>query len=214
MVRPAFRWLVLAWALSFLCVLQAAARDYLPRDHALRYSGYEGRASVTVEVTLREQPDGTFDYVQWTLPRGWGRWFSRSSTLRTQLTYEDERLRSVKVERQGRETPAPAGLAASALDPLGVRLRARADIARGLRHAEYTVWQEDGRLETWTLEVSQAETVATPNGAYQCLRFRLGTESDWLEGWSAPLLVFHFVRLEHWREGRKVGELSLEEKQL
>jgi hypothetical protein len=56
--------------------------------------------------------------------------------------------------------------------------------------------------------------VQTPNGAYQSLKFRLGSDTDWIDGWSAPLLVFHFVKIDTWRGGKKVGELRLDDKQL
>jgi hypothetical protein len=192
----------------------AAAQDYLPRDHGLKYAGREGMRPVKVEVTLREQPDGILEYVEWTMPQGWARWFTRASVRRARLAYADGRLAVLDFDSgDGRTTP-PASLPTAALDEFSVRLRARADIARGLRSAEYAVWRADGATETWRLEVGAPGTVETPDGTYQALSFRLGTDSEWFEGWSAPLLVFHFVQLEHWRDGRKTGELRLEDKQL
>jgi hypothetical protein len=196
------------------CAALAAAQDYLPRDHGLKYAGRDGMRPVKVEVTLREQPDGTLEYVEWTMPQGWARWFTRASVRRARLAFADGRLSVLDFESgDGRKAP-PTDLPAAALDEFSVRLRARADIARGLPGAEYVVWRADGGTETWRLEVGEPGTVETPDGTYQALSFRLGTDSEWFEGWSAPLLVFHFVQLEHWRDGRKTGELRLEDKQL
>lgn len=192
----------------------AAAQDYLPRDHGLKYAGRDGKRPVKVEVTLREQPDGVLEYIEWTMPQGWARWFTRASVRRARLEFADGRLSVVDFDSgDGRKAP-PATLPAAALDEFSVRLRARADIARGLPSAEYTVWCADGEMETWRLEVGEPGAVETPDGTYQALPFRLGTDAEWLEGWSAPLLVFHFVQLEHWRDGRKIGALQLEDKQL
>lgn len=190
------------------------AEDLRPLDHGLRYVGHDGLTPVKVEITLRERAEGGFDYVQWVMPRSWASWFGRSIRSHSALAWRDQSLWPVTFDTGLGPTGPPAGLAPGALDELAVRLRVRADIARGLRHADYVVWRADGRQETWTLTVKDAETVQTPDGTYTCFRFRLGTEDEWLEGWSAPLLVFHFVKLEHWREGRKVGSLSLDEKQL
>lgn len=192
----------------------AAGRDYLPNDHGLRYVGHEGLVPVTVEITLQARPDGTLDYAQWVGPRGWASWFGRPTMTRTHLLYRDELLVPLGYDTGQGETPMPADVAAGSLDELAVRLRARADIARGLREAHYTVWSPAGGVRTWTLEVNGAETVQTPNGAYQSLKFRLGSETEWLEGWSAPLLVYHFVKLVSWREGKKTSELHLDDKQL
>lgn len=199
--------LLCAWSGAF-------AQDFLPLDHGLAYSGTAGIRPVRVEVTLRTQLDGTLEYVEWLAPTGWARWLTRSRVRRATLAYVDEQLRPLGFDPgDGMLTP-PADLPPRALDELSVRLRARADIARGLRSAEYPVWRADGAVEQWTLTVGAAETVVTPDGRYQALRFRLGTAEEWLEGWSVPLLVFHFARLEHWRDGRQVGELVLEAKEL
>jgi hypothetical protein len=191
------------------------AYDFLPQDHGLRYLGREGRTPVTVEITLRERPDNTFEYVEWVTPRSWGSWLGGEATSkRTRLEYRDDWLVVLDVnDGDGAELP-PDDLAAGALDALSVRLRARGDIARGMRQAEYTVWNGGPTAETWTLEVNGSEIVQTPNGAYEALKFRLGSDTEWIEGWSAPLLIFHFAKIESWRDGRKVGEFSLDDKQL
>ncbi|NHA14349.1 hypothetical protein [Thioalkalivibrio sp. XN279] len=201
-----------------LCLLAfttlAPAQDYLPRDHGLKYTGREGMRPVKVEITLREQPDGVLEYVEWTLPQGWARWFTRSSVRRARLDFADGRLSVLDFDPGDGPVAPPAAHPGTALDEFSVRLRARADIARGLRSAEYAVWRADGAMETWRLEVGEPGTVETPDGSYQALPFRLGTDSEWLDGWSAPLLVFHFVQLEHWRDDRQIGTLRLEDKQL
>lgn len=191
-----------------------AAQDFLPQDHGLKYVGREGMRPVAVEVTLREQPGGILEYVEWTMPQGWTRWFTRSRVRRARLAFGDGRLSVVDFDAGGGPMDPPATLPDATLDELSVRLRARADIARGLRRAEYAVWRADGSTETWTLEVGAPGAVETPDGTYQALPFRLGTDAAWLQGWSAPLLVFHFVQLERWRDGRKLGELLLQDKQL
>lgn len=191
------------------------ARDFLPQDHGLRYVGHEGSAAVTVEITLRERLDGELEYVRWVTPRGWTSWFRKASRSGALLAFRDDRLQPLGYDPgTGEYRPPPAELEPGALDELGVRLRARADIARGLREARYRVWRDDDRLETWTLTVTGTDTVETPDGRYTCLKFRLGSESEWLEGWSAPLLVFHFVKLEHWRDGKRLSALLLDDKQL
>ena len=192
----------------------AQGRDFLPQDHGLRYVGYEGRMPVKVEITLRERLDGELEYTRWVMPRGWARWFRNASRSCSTLVYEDELLQPTGYDAGSGPKPPPADLPRGTLDELAVLLRARADIARGLRRAEYPVWRDDGSRETWVLEVMGPETVRTPDGDYQSLKFRLGTPSEWLEGWSAPLLVFHFVKLVHWRGDQKVSELRLDEKQL
>lgn len=202
----------------FLAMLASASatagRDYLPSDHGLRYVGHEGIIPVTVEITLQVRPDGTLDYAQWIAPRGWASWFGRPAVTRTHLQFRNDLLVPLGYDAGQGEAPPPAGLAAGSLDALAVRLRARADIARGLRHAQYVVWNGGDAPETWVLEVNGAETVQTPDGAYQSLKFRLGSQTDWIEGWSAPLLVFHFVKLVSWRDGKKISEFSLDDKQL
>jgi hypothetical protein len=203
----------LALCLLGACSLASAA-DFVPKDHGLRYLGKEGRTPVVVEITLSERLDGTFDYTQWTGPRSWGAWFNEPKTIRARLRYTGELLAAEEVDTgDGAATPPP-GLPPGTLDPLSVRLRARGDIARGLKIAEYQVWNGGDRTERWTLAVSGAETVTTPNGNYQALKFRLGSESEWIDGWSAPLLTFHFVKIDTWRDGRKLSELSLDDKQL
>lgn len=197
-----------------LACCPAAASDFLPRQHGLRYVGHEGVTPVTVELTLTRRPDGSYEYVEWVAPRSWASWFRRAAVTRSRLGYQGELLVPLGVDSgSGVERP-PAELAPGALDVLSVRLRARGDIARGLRHAEYLVWTGGDRLESWTLEVNGAATVETPDGSYDCLRFRLGSDTEWLEGWSSPLLVFHFAKLERWRDGRKTGALLLDDKQL
>jgi hypothetical protein len=191
-----------------------AAGDFLPREHGLRYVGHEGITPVTVELTLTARPDGSFEYVEWVAPRSWAAWFRRAAVTRSHLGYRDELLIPMGMDSGAGVERPPAGLAEGALDALGVRLRARGDIARGLRQAEYLVWTGGDRLETWTLAVDGAATVETPNGSYECLRFRLGSDSEWLEGWSSPLLVFHFAKLERWQAGRKTAEFLLDDKQL
>lgn len=211
MVLRRLCWLVVLFAAS---THVATARDFMPLEHGLRYVGRDGIIPVTVEVTLRQRPDGAYEYVQWAAPRSWARWFGGTTVLRSRVEFRDDLLIPVDFDDGGGAQQPPAGLAPGTLDVLAARLRARADIARGLKHAEYTVWSGNGASETWTLEVNGSETVETPDGAYQSLKFRLGSAAEWIEGWSAPLLVFHFVRIDTWRDGKKVGELRLEEKQL
>lgn len=204
-----FLLLALAWLQA-----GAQAQDFLPLDHSLRYEGKAGGKPVTVELTLRERPDGSFEYVEWVTPRSWAGWIGRATVVRTRLGYREDRLVPLGVDAgQGFETP-PGDLDPAALDPLGVRLRARGDIARGIREAQYPVWTPRAGVTTWTLHVSGAEMIKTPDGHYQALKFRLGSEDEWIEGWSAPLLVFHFVKIVRWKDGRQVGELLLDEKQL
>lgn len=205
----------LSVALALALVAAAGlADDLLPLEHSLRYVGRDGRTPVVVEITLRERLDGELEYVEWVTPTEWGAWFKEPAATRCRLLYRDGNLATVDVDHGlGAQRP-PSDVSTGALDALSVRLRARADIARGLDHAEYTVWNGGEALEKWTLEVSGPDSVATPDGRYEALRFRLGSDSEWFEGWSAPLLVFHFVRIEHWRDGKMVSELSLDDKQL
>jgi hypothetical protein len=191
-----------------------ATQDFLPLDHGLKYVGREGLRAVKVEITLQARPGGILEYMEWTMPQGWARWFTRAHVRRARLAFAGARLSVVDFDPGRGPLEPPASLPAATLDELSVRLRARADIARGLRRAEYSVWRADGAVETWIMEVGQPGSVETPDGTYQALPFRLGTDTDWLQGWSAPLLVFHFVQLERWRDGRKVSELRLEDKQL
>ncbi|NGX16662.1 DUF3108 domain-containing protein [Wenzhouxiangella sp. XN24] len=194
----------------------AASMDLRPEEHGLRYTGREGGTPVSVEITLRERRDGALDYVHWVTPTGWRGWFGEPTVTRVRYRYEEERLElSGFVEDDVLRSPdiAPAEMAPGTLDSLGIRLRARGDIARGTEKATYDVWHE-GRLEQWVLQVAGPERVTTPDGTYDALRFRLGTESKWIEGWSVPLLLFHFARIERWEDGRKVAELALEDKEL
>lgn len=197
-----------------LYAVNGLADDLLPLDHGLRYVGRDGRTPVVVEVTLRERPGGDLEYVQWVTPTQWGAWFKEPAVTRCRLRYQDDALVTLDVDQGLGVKRPPSDLSAGALDALAVRLRARADIARGLKHAEYSVWNGGDDLEIWTLAVAGPDSVETPDGRYEALKFRLGSEDDWIEGWSAPLLVFHFVRIEHWRDGKKVGELRLDDKQL
>lgn len=199
--------LLLAWSGAF-------AQDFFPLDHGLGYIGKDGGRPVRVEITLREQLDGTLEYVEWTIPRSWARWVTGTRVRRATLAYVDEQLLPLAFDAGDGAVAAPADLPPGTLDELSVRLRARTDIAQGRRSAEYSVWRADGTVERWTLELGEADTIATPDGNYQALRFRLGTADEWLEGWSVPLLVFHFARLELWREGERVSALALEEKEL
>lgn len=210
--KPGRRWAcVVALGMG---ILPATAADLLPVDHSLRYVGREGRIPVAVEVTLRERLGGDLEYVQWITPTGWGAWFHEPTATRSRLRYRDETLVTIDVDDGLGAKKPPSDLSAGALDALSVRLRARGDIARGVKRAEYTVWNGGDGLETWTLEVEGPDTVRTPDGTYESLKFRLGSETQWIEGWSAPLLVFHFVRIESWRDGRKTCELDLDDKQL
>jgi len=196
--------------------LPAAAMDLLPQEHGLRYAGRENGTPVTVEITLRERRDGGLDYVRWATPTGWRGWFGEPTVIRVRYRYEDERLElSGFVEHDVLRSPdiAPDKMPPGTLDSLGTRLRARADLARGTETATYDVWHE-GRLEKWILKVAGPERVTTPDGTYEALRFRLGTERHWIEGWSVPLLLFHFARIERWEDGRKVAELALSDKEL
>jgi len=189
----------------------AAAMDLLPQEHGLRYTGREGDTPVSVEITLRERPQGELDYVRWATPTGWRGFFGEPAVTRVRLRYVDERLELVGFVED--KELRPLDLAPGTLDSLGIRLRVRSDLARGTETATYDVWHK-GRLEKWVLQVAGPERVATPDGTYDALRFRLGTESDWIEGWSVPLLLFHFARIERWEAGRKVAELGLADKQL
>lgn len=204
------------WLVALLAATSgsAPARDLLPLDHGLRYIGREGLAPVQVEVTLREHPDGDFEYVQWVEPRSWASWFRRPSVTRSRLQFSNELLVPLAYEDAHGVHKPPPGLAPEAIDVLAVRLRARADIARGARQAEYTVWNGGEATDPWTLEVSGTEIVRTPDGTYETLKFRLGSGAEWIEGWSAPLLVFHFVKIVHWRAGKKLATFELDDKQL
>jgi hypothetical protein len=143
----------------------------------------------------------------------WGR---GTSTLRTRLEYRDGLLVPVSYDDgngKGEQTP-PGNLLRGTLDELSVRLRARSDIVRGLQEAEYTVWRGGDTVETWKLNVLDRETVETPDGEYECFKLRLGNDKEWIEAWSAPLLLFHFVKIDRWRNGEKIAELRLDDKQL
>lgn len=192
----------------------AMALDFLPSDHGLRYVGRAGIVPVTVEVTLHERPGGVLEYVEWVTPRSWASWLRSPTYSRARLRFQNDVLELIDVDTGDGARPPPEGPVDHVLDRLSIRLRARADIARGLVHAEYTVWNGDHAHETWTLDVSGTETVQTPDGSYDTLRFRLGSDSQWIEGWSAPLLVFHFVKIDSWRDGKKTAELGLDDKQL
>jgi hypothetical protein len=200
--------------LLFLASNPSVARDFLPGDHGLRYVGRDGVRPVTVEVTFRTLLEGECEYVEWMMPRGWASWFGRPQRTLSRLRFRDDLLVLLGVDSGAGLLAPPSDLAAGALDALGVRLRARADIARGLRQAEYAVWRGGEAHETWILEVTGEETIETPDGPYQALKFRLGSKSEWIEGWSAPLLIFHFVKLVHWHDGKKISELRLDDKQL
>lgn len=203
--------LLLAPLALAITALPAIAIDLLPVDHSLRYVGTDDGQAVTVDITAREQRGGELDYVEWITPHGDAAREPRVTRVR--LAYREQTLVPVGVDTgEGMRAPPPE-LAAGTLDALSVRLRARADIARGLRQAEYQVWTGEVG-ETWTLEVSGAEKIPTPDANYESLKFRLGSDSEWIEGWSAPLLLFHFVRIDEWREGQRVGTLALEAKQL
>jgi len=191
--------------------LPVLAIDLLPQGHGLRYSGHEDGTPVRVEITLRERADGDLDYVRWETPTGWRGWLGEPTVTRVRLRYADEHLELSGVVENGEFRPLD--LVPGTLDSLGIRLRVRADLARGTERASYQVWHA-GELETWTLQVAGRERVDTPDGTYDALRFRLGTDSDWIEGWSVPLLIFHFAKLERWEDGRKVTELALEDKEL
>lgn len=192
----------------------AMARDFLPSDHGLRYVGRVGIVPVTVEVTLRQRPGGVLEYVEWVTPRSWAKWLRSPTVSRVRLRFEDDALELIDVDTGDGAQPPPSGPADDALDTLSIRMRARADIARGLVHAEYAVWNGGHAHETWTLDVTGPETVQTPDGPYDALRFRLGSDTQWIEGWSAPLLVFHFVKIDSWQDGKKTAELDLDDKQL
>jgi hypothetical protein len=191
--------------------------DYLPGDHGLRYVGREGWIPVTVEITLVERPGQGIEYMRWEGPRSWATWFSDDTkTLRTQLEYREGLLWPVSYDDgngKGEQKP-PGNLLRGTLDELSVRLRARSDIVRGLQEAEYTVWRGGDTVETWKLNVLDREMVDTPDGQYECFKLRLGSEKEWIEAWSAPLLLFHFVKIDRWRDGEKVAELRLDDKQL
>ncbi len=189
------------------------ATDFLPQDHGLRYTGREERTPVTVEITLRERPGGRFEYTRWVTPTGWSGWFRKPTRTQARLQYDDELLTTLDLNENEARLSLPPGLPPGTLDALSIRLRARGDIARGVRQAEYSVWNGGDDIETWTLSVSGAETVETPDGRYESLRFRLGSEHQWIEGWSTPLLLFHFVKIVSWQDGRQTGELLLEDKQ-
>lgn len=206
----------LCWPVLLLALMMnaAMARDFLPADHGLRYVGSIGIVPVTVEVTLRERPGGVLEYVEWVKPRNWAKWLRRPSVSRARLRFADDALELIDVDTGEGAQPPPVEPDNDALDALSIRLRARADIARGLVHAEYAVWNGDHAHETWTLDVTGPETVQTPDGPYDTLKFRLGSDTEWIEGWSAPLLVFHFVKIDSWRGGRKTAELSLDDKHL
>jgi hypothetical protein len=201
-------------ALFATAVVAAEPRDYPPGDHGLRYIGHEGRYPVTVEITLRDRPDGAIEYVRWVTPSSWASWFKDPTTLRTRLAYRDDLLVPLGFDDGTGEQTPPGNLQRGALDEFSVRLRARSDIVRGVQEAEYAVWRGGDTVETWRLEVIDREIVETPDGRYECFRVRLGNDVEWIEAWSAPLLLFHFVKIDSWRDGRKVLALRLDDKQL
>jgi hypothetical protein len=204
-------------ALLASAAMAAPPVDYLPGDHGLRYVGREGRLPVIVEITLVERPGQAIEYMRWEGPRSWATLFSDDTkTLRTRLEYRDGLLVPVSYDDgngQGEQKP-PRNLTRGTLDEFSVRLRARADVVRGVQNAEYTVWRGGDTVETWKLNVLNRETVKTPDGEYECFKLRLGNDAEWIEAWSAPLLLFHFVKIDRWRNGEKIAELRLDDKQL
>jgi len=206
-------WLAAFLAAVISAALAPAAFAALHAEHALRYAGWLGWKPVTVEVTLRQRPGEIYEYREWTSPRWWAAFLGDPVARQTILRVEGAQMRPVSHDDGVGSTPLD-GLEADVLDFLSVRLQARADLAAGRSPVEYRVWLEDGRIENWRLEFTGTGEVDTPDGRYQCLTFRLGNESRWLEGWSAPLLAFHFVRLEFWEQGSRVGSLELEAREL
>ncbi len=197
-----------------LALAHQPAAAVLHAEHSLRYLGWIGMKPVTVEVTLRARPGDLYEYREWVAPRWWAGFFGEPEMHETMLRAKDADLRPVThLSWSGDETDL-GGLPADVVDLLLVRLEARADIAAGTRRADYAVWQEDGSVETWRLEVTGDETVETPDARYRALTFRLGNEEHSIRGWSAPLLAFHFVRLEFWEGDERVGVLELSEKEL
>ena len=202
---------ILAGILAVWACAPAAAA--LHAEHSLRYVGWLGWKPVTVEVTLRARPGDLFEYREWVAPRWWAAILGDPEARQTTLRAAGTDLQPVAHEN-GTGSTSLAELEPGVVDLLSVRLEARADLARGRSEARYRVWQEDGRIETWTLELTGTDEVDTPDGRYQALTFRLGNGVHWIRGWSAPLLAFHFVRLEFWEEGSRVGSLDLAGREL
>jgi len=193
--------------------LWATAAAALHAEHSLRYVGWLGWKPVTVEVTLRKRAGDLFEYREWVAPRWWAALLGDPVARQTTLRAAGSDFRPV-AHQNGTGTSSLEHLEPDVVDLLAVRLEARADLAAGRSGVRYRVWQEDGRIETWTLERTGTGEVDTPDGRYQCLTFRLGNDARWIRGWSAPLLAFHFVRLEFWEEDRRIGSLDLESREL
>jgi len=191
----------------------ASALAALHAEHSLRYVGWVGWKPVTVEITLRERAGGLYEYREWTAPRWWAALLGDPVARQTTLRAAGSDFRPVAHENGATTSPLDH-LEPDVVVFLSVRLEARADLAADRHGARYQVWQEDGRVEDWTLELTGTGEVDTPDGRYQCVTFRLGNDARWIRGWSAPLLAFHFVRLEFWEEGRRVGSLDLESREL
>lgn len=190
------------------------AHAVLHAEHALRYTGWMGWTPVTVEVTLRERPGNLYEYREWEAPRWWATVLGSPEARQTMMRVAGSDFRPVSYEAPDGTVSLLDDLEPDVFDPLGVRLEARADLAAGRREAAYRVWQPDGSIETWRLEVTGDEVVETPDARYRALTFRLGNDAHWIRGWSAPLVVFHFVKLEFWEADKRVGLLELEVKEL
>ncbi|MEJ2515194.1 MAG: hypothetical protein P8080_02905 [Gammaproteobacteria bacterium] len=203
--------LVLGALLALACQPAGAV---LHAEHSLRYLGWMGLKPVTVEITLRARPRDMFEYREWIAPRWWAGFFGEPEMHETMLRAEDSDFRPVIHTSWSGEAVDLQTLPDEVVDLLLVRLEARADIASGVRQADYAVWQDDGTIETWRLEVTGDETVETPDARYRALTFELGNKDHSIRGWSAPLLAFHFVRLEFWEGQDRVGVLELAEKEL
>jgi len=200
--------------LLLLALVSADAAGALHAEHSLRYSGWMGFTPVTVEVTLRKRDAGLYEYREWIAPRWWAAALGDPTARRTLMRIDGANFRPVAHE-PGEGDPADLeNLEDDAFDLLSVRLEARADIAAGRDGALYRVWQDDGTMETWTLELTGTAEIQTPDARYQALTFRLGNTEHWIAGWSAPLLAFHFVRLEFWEDGDRRASLDLEAKEL
>lgn len=197
-----------------VALASADAAAALHAEHSLRYAGWMGLKPVTVEITLRKRDAGLYEYREWVSPQWWAAILGDATARRTLMRIDGANFRPVTYEAAEGNTADLESLEDGAFDLLSVRLEARADIAAGRDGARYRVWQDDGTIETWTLELTGEAEIETPDARYQALTFRLGNDEHWISGWSAPLLAFHFVRLEFWEDGDRRASLDLEAKEL
>ena len=131
---------------------------------------------------------------------------SESALEESTLRVEGANFRPVTYE-DGAASSSLSGLEPDEVDLLSVRLEARADLASGRSGRDYRVWLEDGRIETWTLELTGTGEVTTPDGRYQCLTFRLGNETRVEDGVVSRVVVRLPDRLRPWPGRGRAGAL-------